>query len=168
MVKTKFYKVMGMQRWLPTRSQSESMSKSRHDHVDRGCNRAGEPIAIDPNYISWLVSKLMLILLLYMISKVERSVGCICYMITSILFWYSHACYKSVFCLCQGRTPFCTWCIQPNDQCGEGEANSCLLRLWRNIITHCEWSRLCIHVWSGIKRAISIPLLFIFDISFES
>nr|GEV10399.1 probable trehalose-phosphate phosphatase 2 [Tanacetum cinerariifolium] len=52
---TKFYEVMGTQRWLPTTSQSESMSKLRHDHVDRGCSsRAGEPIAIDPNYISWL------------------------------------------------------------------------------------------------------------------
>lgn len=48
---------MGIQRWLPTRSHSESMSKSRHDHVDGGyTTRAGDQIALDQNYISWLVS----------------------------------------------------------------------------------------------------------------
>ncbi|XP_024990344.1 probable trehalose-phosphate phosphatase 2 [Cynara cardunculus var. scolymus] len=43
---------MGMQR--SARSQSESMSKSRYDHVDGGYSRGGETIAIDQNYISWL------------------------------------------------------------------------------------------------------------------
>ncbi|KAI3818031.1 hypothetical protein L1987_11833 [Smallanthus sonchifolius] len=42
---SKLYDAMGMK----PRSQSESMSKSRHDHAD-----GGEPVAIDQNYISWL------------------------------------------------------------------------------------------------------------------
>ncbi|KAJ9553045.1 hypothetical protein OSB04_017090 [Centaurea solstitialis] len=51
-VAAKVYEAMGMKR--STLSQSESMSKSRHDHVDGGYSRSGEPIAIDQNYISWL------------------------------------------------------------------------------------------------------------------
>nr|XP_043612994.1 probable trehalose-phosphate phosphatase C [Erigeron canadensis] len=53
-ITTKLYDAMRMDRWLPARSQSESMSKSRHDHVDNGYTRAAEPISIDQNYISWL------------------------------------------------------------------------------------------------------------------
>ncbi|XP_071687052.1 probable trehalose-phosphate phosphatase C [Rutidosis leptorrhynchoides] len=47
--------IMGLQRWLATRSQSESMSKSKHDYV-YGCysTKAGDQITIDRNYISWL------------------------------------------------------------------------------------------------------------------
>ncbi|KAI3778180.1 hypothetical protein L2E82_07266 [Cichorium intybus] len=44
-----------MKKWLPTKPQSEFMSKSRHDHVDDGySSRPNEPITIDQNYISWL------------------------------------------------------------------------------------------------------------------
>ncbi|XP_052622140.1 probable trehalose-phosphate phosphatase 3 [Lactuca sativa] len=53
-VATKLYEATGMQRWLPTKPQSEFMSKSRHDHVDGGYNMPNEPITIDQNYISWL------------------------------------------------------------------------------------------------------------------
>ncbi|KAL4574772.1 hypothetical protein LXL04_021610 [Taraxacum kok-saghyz] len=53
---TKVYEAIGVQRWLPSSPQSESMSKSRHDHVNRGYSTttSNQPITIDQNYISWL------------------------------------------------------------------------------------------------------------------
>ncbi|XP_071732613.1 probable trehalose-phosphate phosphatase 2 [Rutidosis leptorrhynchoides] len=55
-ITTKIYEAMGLQRWLPTRLQSESMSKSKHDYVDGGYSttKAADQIAINQNYISWL------------------------------------------------------------------------------------------------------------------
>ena len=32
----KLYEAIGVQQWVPSTPQSESMSKSRHDHVNRG------------------------------------------------------------------------------------------------------------------------------------
>ncbi|KAK9063156.1 hypothetical protein SSX86_017026 [Deinandra increscens subsp. villosa] len=39
---------------MKPRSETESMSKSRHDHATGGYAITGEPVAIDQSYISWL------------------------------------------------------------------------------------------------------------------
>ncbi|KAI3720609.1 hypothetical protein L2E82_31599 [Cichorium intybus] len=53
-IAAKLYEAMGIQRWLPMIPNSEPMSKSRHDHMDRGYISPGEPSVLDENYISWL------------------------------------------------------------------------------------------------------------------
>lgn len=58
-IAAKLYEAMGMQRWLPSISQSEYMSKSKHDHLNGGYSRPTEPIAFDQSSISWLVSHLL-------------------------------------------------------------------------------------------------------------
>ncbi|KAI3749088.1 hypothetical protein L6452_12658 [Arctium lappa] len=54
-IAAKVYEAMGMQRWLRCRrsSDSEPMSKSRHDHVDGGDTIPREPAVVDESYISW-------------------------------------------------------------------------------------------------------------------
>ncbi|MFS8001158.1 putative trehalose-phosphatase [Helianthus anomalus] len=51
-VASRLYDAMG----LKSRPQSESMSKSKHDHADGGYTTTGEPVAVavDQSYISWL------------------------------------------------------------------------------------------------------------------
>ncbi|KAL8217871.1 hypothetical protein R6Q57_021244 [Mikania cordata] len=58
---TRLYDAIGMK---PS-SQTESMSKSKHDHVvDGGYATASEPVAVDQNYISWMASNFTLFILI--------------------------------------------------------------------------------------------------------
>ncbi|KAJ0857057.1 hypothetical protein HanRHA438_Chr13g0585641 [Helianthus annuus] len=61
-VASRLYDAMG----LKPRPQSESMSKSKHDHAEGGYTTTGEPVAVavDQSYISWLVSTHSLLLIL--------------------------------------------------------------------------------------------------------